>query len=328
MELYSTIYKKLLKVIPDLPEHIAQGKHYGKSQLNSSGMMDLSFDYLREDEKGNPIIALAHHFEQNGDLVSDPDMEIRIFPKMKMAEAMTFQDQFGYRRIYEFRDGKEFVSPKLKKDLNGFLNQWLTNIIRQGHRIDLSEQKKSVTPSHISLKGKQNYQSLKNLNKMTNTENKNQINNESKMYFIEKAQWKKGEDILTIVVGEKNEDRDVVGYVRLEGYDENKKPILISTGLDGNELFPVSNNLFEVKKQFKDNEKRLTQVMEEYEHEQTEKVEELIERQAVPLEDPERTGSETDDLELEDGKQNPQLKKENEVKDIRQQKGKSAGKTR
>ncbi|MCD4677830.1 MAG: DUF1249 domain-containing protein, partial [Desulfobacula sp.] len=61
----------------------------------------------------------------------DPDMEIRIIPKMKMVEALTFQqDNMGiYQQVY-LEDGRYY--PKLKNELNNFLNSWLKNLIEQG----------------------------------------------------------------------------------------------------------------------------------------------------------------------------------------------------
>jgi hypothetical protein len=139
IEPYSGIYKKLLQVIPDLLKHIEEGKHSGKSKKDpKGGYMDLHFDYLGKDKKGNHVIALSHYFEQNADLVPDPDMQIRILPDMEAAEAMTYQDQFGYQEVYPDKgDGIEYVDLRRKKELNRFLNQWLGNIIRQGHKIDL-----------------------------------------------------------------------------------------------------------------------------------------------------------------------------------------------
>ncbi|HNF28511.1 MAG TPA: DUF1249 domain-containing protein, partial [Leptospiraceae bacterium] len=152
MQPYSSIYNKLLKVVPDLLQHIEKGKYHGKSEkAPDSGLMSLHYDYVGKDKKGNYIIALSHYFEQNGDLVPDPDMQIRILPEMEAAEAMTFQDQFGYQEVYPDKgDGKEYVDLARKKDLNKFLNQWLTNIIQQGHKIDLSKADSEEVEEEIS----------------------------------------------------------------------------------------------------------------------------------------------------------------------------------
>jgi len=101
------------------------------------GMMDLNYDRLgcRKLDLGNYVsydIALAHNYIQNGDVMADPDMEIRIYPEIKYAEALTYQlDGLGiFQQVYP-EPGK--VYPKLKRELNKFLNQWLKNCIDQGH---------------------------------------------------------------------------------------------------------------------------------------------------------------------------------------------------
>ena len=126
--IYERIYKKLdtLGVINVLES----GRDSGKS--NSSGYMDLSLDVLHEEESGVVRIALAHYFEQNGDLCADPDMEIRVYKDRGMAEALTFQMAMPpvYQEVYP-EPGK--VAPRLKKELNSFLNTWLKNCLNQGH---------------------------------------------------------------------------------------------------------------------------------------------------------------------------------------------------
>jgi len=60
--------------------------------------------------------------------MSDPDVEVRINREGKMAEALTFQnDYLGiFQQVYP-EPGKYY--PKLKKELNDFLNDWLKNMI-------------------------------------------------------------------------------------------------------------------------------------------------------------------------------------------------------
>ena len=101
------------------------------------GMMDLNYDNLgtRKLDLGNYVsydIALAHNYIQNGDVMADPDMEIRIYPEARYAEALTYQlNGLGiFQQVYP-EPGK--VYPKLKRELNQFLNQWLKNCIDQGH---------------------------------------------------------------------------------------------------------------------------------------------------------------------------------------------------
>jgi uncharacterized protein YqiB (DUF1249 family) len=135
---YSSIYNKLLQIIPGLMDYLESGEYFhGKSK--SEGYMDLNLDFVRKDKQGY-IIALSHYYLHDpedpiSDLIADPDMEIRIIPEMKMAEAMTFQDLYRYDEVYEEKDGKQYVNLEMKKKLNTFLNGWLSNIIAQGHKI-------------------------------------------------------------------------------------------------------------------------------------------------------------------------------------------------
>ena len=113
----------------------------------NGGMMDLNYDRLgcRKLDLGNYVsydIALAHNYIQNGDVMADPDMEIRVYPEIKHAEALTYQlDGLGiFQRVYP-EPGK--VYPKLKRELNQFLNQWLKNCIDQGHTFNNVEMAQS-----------------------------------------------------------------------------------------------------------------------------------------------------------------------------------------
>lgn len=101
-------------------------------KLKSGIFMDLNIDHLsHKDDDRSIVISLAHNYVQDGDVMADPDMEIRIIPSMKMVEALTFQqDSTGtYQQVY-LEDGRFY--PTLKKDLNDFLNYWLKNLIEQG----------------------------------------------------------------------------------------------------------------------------------------------------------------------------------------------------
>jgi uncharacterized protein YqiB (DUF1249 family) len=125
MTLHHTLYRKLTVLIPTLP-HVPE---YGKSQV--PGLMDLNLDLLsRNDEI--ITVALSHYYEQNGDLIADPDMVVRIDTNAETVEALTFQDTCTYREVY--LDGNR-VDVKAKRELNAFLVQWLTNLIDQGHRL-------------------------------------------------------------------------------------------------------------------------------------------------------------------------------------------------
>ncbi len=124
--IYENNYKKLLHLIPDLGT-----ASFADRKLKADGFMDLNIDMLYK--KGDrTVIALSHYFKfPSGDMIADPDMEIAVYPERKMVEALSYQDAFGYRRVYP---EPGMVDPRAKKELNSFLGQWLSNLKSQGHR--------------------------------------------------------------------------------------------------------------------------------------------------------------------------------------------------
>lgn len=119
---YNWIYDRLDKVTGGIKEFANKPGNYKK--LSSGGFMDLVIESI-----GNNSISLAHYYEQNGDLVPDPDMEVKVHDH-GMAEALTFQNSLLYQQVYS-DDGLKY-RPKLKDDLNRFLHFWLCNLEKQG----------------------------------------------------------------------------------------------------------------------------------------------------------------------------------------------------
>lgn len=125
-ETQKRIFHKLLDVIPDL---LTMEEH-GKSKVD--GFMDFSVDILHRTPE-RIIIALSHYYKHpSGDMIADPDMEVAVYPSREYAEALTYQDIFGYQSV-KLDAGQ--VNARLQQDLNKFLSQWLTNLIMQGHCI-------------------------------------------------------------------------------------------------------------------------------------------------------------------------------------------------
>ncbi len=119
---YNWIYDRLDKITGGIKEFASKPGNYRK--FKSSGFMDLCVECVCEG-----IVSLTHYYEQNGDLVPDPDMEIRVYDH-GMAEALTFQNCWLYQQVYS-SDGKSY-RPKLKRELNNFLYFWLCNLEKQG----------------------------------------------------------------------------------------------------------------------------------------------------------------------------------------------------
>lgn len=78
------------------------------------------------------IYSLAHYYEQNGDLVPDPDMTFAVSRVDSMyIWPMTIQNFFGYKRgIY--KDGETWrISTREQADEAVFAGMWLKNIKHQ-----------------------------------------------------------------------------------------------------------------------------------------------------------------------------------------------------
>lgn len=110
-------------------------------KLTAKPYMDLHVDILSRTETSF-VLSMAHNYQQNGDAVPDPDMEIEIDLENKTAEALTFQNSLIYSVVYDFdiHGVKIRVRPAVKKSLNSFLEMWTKNIIEQGHKIDKTKE--------------------------------------------------------------------------------------------------------------------------------------------------------------------------------------------
>ena len=76
------------------------------------------------------VYSMSHYFEQEGDLVSDPDMTF-IAPKYKPESFFpaTFQNMFSYTEDLYKKDKDVWVINNSKQvDITFFANTWLKNI--------------------------------------------------------------------------------------------------------------------------------------------------------------------------------------------------------
>lgn len=119
-------YKKITKLFPFIEDmKLGEGK-----KLSADGFMDLSINLLDKTDKYTEI-SLTHYYEQNGDLVPDPDMAIRIFDS-GMVLPVHFQNSMYYQQAI---DG-DMICKKYVTDQNNFLGTWLKNIEWQGHSLN------------------------------------------------------------------------------------------------------------------------------------------------------------------------------------------------
>lgn len=147
---YEKNYDKLMAIAPGLEDKLENYEHdsiYGKSV--KTGYMDFNLEVLDRDKTGF-YIAISHYYEQNGDLVPDPDMEIFVNTTKKTVEALHFQDAYHYVEVYPDKRNRDLFSKHQKKDQNDFLADWLKNLKNQGHKIKWDEGETTGVPPTVT----------------------------------------------------------------------------------------------------------------------------------------------------------------------------------
>jgi hypothetical protein len=83
-------------------------------------------------ERQQAHVIIAHYFEQNGDLVPDPDMKFEILANGNWVP-VAIQNALGHYREAIYFDGeKKLIRPREFKDQLQFANLWSRNIRDQG----------------------------------------------------------------------------------------------------------------------------------------------------------------------------------------------------
>ena len=121
-DMASRNYRTFAKLFPD----IISGKY--TDLVLSAGD---SFDPLEIHKKDGDIYSIEHYWMNNGDAMYDPYMLLKIDNENKTINAVSYENSgMGvYQEVYT----ENGYYPKLLKELNAFLNQWLTNINFQGY---------------------------------------------------------------------------------------------------------------------------------------------------------------------------------------------------
>lgn len=117
------IFNKIVKMMND--------EGYIKINNSEGIFMPLSAEKIDKVSHGE-LISFAHYFEQNGDLVQDPEMIFLVLNE-DMIFPVSIQHSFG--RLIEgivFENGElKGVYPNQQEDMTSFANMWLKNIKEQ-----------------------------------------------------------------------------------------------------------------------------------------------------------------------------------------------------
>ena len=119
--LFQTTIEKLLSA-----HHLLENFH---AHLAFHVRFDMSGYQRLVIERHGELISVAPYFEQNGDLVPDPDVELH-YPTWTPT-AIT--QAIGYRREkFIERDGRTLVDTRFDREVSSFLSMWARNIHAQG----------------------------------------------------------------------------------------------------------------------------------------------------------------------------------------------------
>ena len=105
-------------------------------KLEVAGLMPLCIESIGTSlncgPHGGAMISVAHYYEQNGDLMRDPEIVFEV--KDHAWHPMSFtQDNLGlYQEAMYQADGRWMVRPHLLSDLQSFAKQWDKNLRDQG----------------------------------------------------------------------------------------------------------------------------------------------------------------------------------------------------
>lgn len=83
-------------------------------------------------ERHGASASVTHYFEQNGDLIPDPDMEFTITNHEEWFPVATQFATGHYRRAIYFEDDKKLISKNELRSQIQFANMWAKNLIEQG----------------------------------------------------------------------------------------------------------------------------------------------------------------------------------------------------
>jgi uncharacterized protein YqiB (DUF1249 family) len=115
-DMYHSIYEKLEKI------GVFGVRQY--AVIEKPPFTPLCIDHLEDS-----IYALSQNPVIGGQMVADPDIELRVHHEKKTAEPLCLQDRNGRRVVYP-EPGK--VDLGAKHDLAKFLDRWLSDLISQG----------------------------------------------------------------------------------------------------------------------------------------------------------------------------------------------------
>jgi len=125
MNLYERNFFKVASLIPDL-ELLGTGE-----VVSTVGESRLVLRII-ERFKYTSTVSLTQPLHEPPAFVNDPCMTIRIYHDLRVVEVLSFQNHGHFQPRYQYPNPKMY-QPREKRQVNRFLGEWLTYVIRKGH---------------------------------------------------------------------------------------------------------------------------------------------------------------------------------------------------
>jgi hypothetical protein len=131
------INKKAKKVMDKLTDGVTPDNSHRKIDNAKGCFMAVSVEYLHELSLHNqnfPVYSVTHYYEQNGDMMRDPDMEFFRDGQGNYYPIYFRQDNLGLVQevlIFDEEGNVKQFRPKLMRDLASFAGTWMENIRQQ-----------------------------------------------------------------------------------------------------------------------------------------------------------------------------------------------------
>lgn len=120
--------KRALPIFRALTEGVARVGDARKI-ANSRSCMPVCVEAVGTTPQGQLIVSIAHYYEQNGDLMADPEILFVLAHENYVFPISYRQDGLGIDREYvRWEGGKVYWNLAMQNDLATFCNQWMQNI--------------------------------------------------------------------------------------------------------------------------------------------------------------------------------------------------------
>jgi len=122
---------KNVKAIIDLFGGLASFPHV---RLECKGFMPLAVEAIGPGPRQLPMVSVAHYYEQNGDLMKDPEMVFEVDTAGTFHPVSFQEDNLGifHEAVFTNDTGQVMVRPRPVNGLVAFARQWDKNLKEKG----------------------------------------------------------------------------------------------------------------------------------------------------------------------------------------------------